>query len=229
MRTDRRGRALGDGHNTPGVGMKGAEVGMDRSGLSRRAMFRIAAVLPLAGLAGCGSLGFTSSAETFDLSAPADVKPTGRSGAQILIPDPQALQVLNTERIVVRGQGGDLSYLTGSQWADRLPRLFQAKLVQTFENSGRVRAVGRPGQGLKIDYQIVTDIRSFDYVPSEKAARVEVSVKLMNDTDGRVVGTQVFRATSPVSGEGASAIVAALNEAQEEILTAVLKWVVARV
>ena len=67
--------------------------------------------------------------------------------------------------------GGNLALKdeTGAQvvgpegvWGDKLPRIVQSKLVEAFENSGKLGGVGMPGQGLAIDYQIVTDIRSFE-------------------------------------------------------------------
>lgn len=174
-------------------------------------------------------MGSFSSTDTFDLTAPTDVKVPGGTHAQILVADPQALSVLDSDRVVVRDGPTEIRYLGGSQWADKLPRLIQARLVQTFENSGRARAVGKPGQGLAIDYQVVTDIRRFEYQTKERLAAVEISAKLMNDRDGRVVGTQIFRATMPVAADSATAITTALDGALDTVLVGILRWVVGRV
>ena len=53
-------------------------------------------------------------------------------------------------------------YLAQSQGSDRLPRMVQLRLLQAFENTGRIGAVGVPGQGLAIDYQLVMEIRRFE-------------------------------------------------------------------
>ena len=45
------------------------------------------------------------------------------------------------DRIIVREPGGSLSFLGGGQWADRLPRLIQARLLQSLENTGRLNAL----------------------------------------------------------------------------------------
>ena len=37
-----------------------------------------------------------------------------------------------------------INYLSGAQWSDRAPKLVQARLVDSFRNSGRVRSVGMP-------------------------------------------------------------------------------------
>jgi cholesterol transport system auxiliary component len=198
---------------------------------TRRALLRGTMALGAAGLlAGCGSIaGSFSVTDTYDLTAPTDVKVAGGTRAQVLVADPQALAVLDSDRVVVREGATEIRYLGGSQWADKLPRLIQARLIQTFENSGRARAVGKPGQGLAIDYQVVTDIRRFEYQAKERQASVEVSVKLMNDRDGRVVGTQIFKAAMPVAADSNSAIVAALDSALDKVLIGILRWVVARI
>ncbi len=40
--------------------------------------------------------------------------------------------------------------------------LVQLRLLQAFQNTGRIGAAGLPGQGLAIDYQVVTELRRFE-------------------------------------------------------------------
>lgn len=179
-------------------------------------------------LAGCVSGGGQVS-ETFDLSVPRDI-PQGRgSAAQILVPEPLALRALDTERIVVRPRPTEINYLAGAQWSDRLPKLIQTRLLQTFENSGRVRAAGRPGQGLLIDYQVVSDIRAFEFDVDAKRAVIEISVKLMNDKTGRVVATEVFRSETEADRDDAKAIAGALDTALDRQLRGILDWTLKKV
>jgi cholesterol transport system auxiliary component len=198
---------------------------------SRRAVLGGMAALGAAGLvAGCGNvLNSLSVTDTYDLTAPTNVKVPGATRAQILVADPVALSVLDSDRVMVRDGAAEVRYLGGAQWTDRLPRLVQARLMQTFENSGRARAVGKPGQGLAIDYQVVSDIRRFEYQAKERLAAVEISVKLMNDRDGRVIGTQIFHAEVPVAADSSRAIIAALDAALDKVLIGILRWVVGRI
>ncbi|MEZ5800851.1 MAG: ABC-type transport auxiliary lipoprotein family protein [Nitratireductor sp.] len=91
-----------------------------------------------------------------------------------------------------RGQASptEIEYLAKSQWSDRLPKVVQARLIEAFENTGRVRAVSKPGEGLVIDYQIVTDIRAFqaNVGAGSRDAMVSLSVKLVSDRTGRWCG-----------------------------------------
>jgi cholesterol transport system auxiliary component len=108
-------------------------------------------------LAGCGG---GAPAETFDLSAAREIRRGAVSG-QLVVAEPTGLQFYDSDRIVVR-DGAAITYLKGAQWSDRLPKLVQARLVQSFENVMRVGAVGRTGERIAADRQINIEIRAFE-------------------------------------------------------------------
>lgn len=193
--------------------------------MSRRSWIRgTAIILPLTAalLTGCGT---AAKNDTYDLSA-ATVDGTGPSAKskQILIADPTALKALNSDQIVIRVSPSEIQYLSRSQWSDTLPRMVQSKLVQAFENSGKLGGVGKPGQGLAIDYQVVTDIRSFEIdAASGNKAVVEISAKILNDRNGTVRAQQVFRATAPAGGDNVS-FVKGLGRAFTSVTDQIVGW-----
>lgn len=188
-----------------------------------------AAVVALA-LAGCAvlSAGPGEPPAIYDLTAPTGIGPLRGGGGQYLVPEPTAVRALDSDRIVVRPGGGEISYLAGAQWADRLPKLVQSRLIETLETSGRIKAVGRPGQGLAIDWQIVTEIRAFEVDLGVGLARVSLAVKLMNDRNGRVAAGETFAAEAPVSGDSAAAVVKGLDAAHDRVLAEATRWLLAR-
>ncbi|MFN3831703.1 MAG: ABC-type transport auxiliary lipoprotein family protein [Allorhizobium sp.] len=176
------------------------------------------------GLASCGS---KASNDTFDLTASVSEVATAASARnrQLLVADPSALKALDSEQILVRVSGAEIRYLSQSQWSDRLTRVVQSKLVEAFENTGRLGGVGRPGQGLAIDYQLITDVRSFE-IAAEGTDRgvVEISAKLLNDRNGTVKAQRVFRAEVPSSGSDSSAYVTALDRAFARVTADMVAW-----
>ena len=122
---------------------------------------RILSVFAVAGLASsCALIKSAPTPETYDISAPRSFSGL-QSGtrAQILVKAPTSLKALNSQNIVVKPTASVITYLKGAQWSDDLPKMVQTKLVETFENTGRSGAVAKPGDGLVIDYQILTAIR----------------------------------------------------------------------
>jgi cholesterol transport system auxiliary component len=184
------------------------------------------------GLAGCASLGGTTPPDTYELAAPRTAPVSrGRNKVQILIPAPTATKTLDGNQIVIKPTPYTVEYLAQSQWSDRLPALVQARFVQAFENTGRLAAVGVPGQGLAIDYQIAIEIRKFEVdVDNGNQAVVEFSVKALNDRNGTVRATRVFAASAPVgsvdssTASGKAAYVAALNAAFASVTGEVVAW-----
>jgi cholesterol transport system auxiliary component len=173
-------------------------------------------------LSGCGS---SANNDTFDLSmTPVATGPTMKS-RQILVPVPTAVKMLDSDQVVVRVSPSEVQYLADSRWGDTLPKLVQSKLVEAFENSGRLGGVGKPGQGLAIDYQIVTDIRSFEVTTvGARLATVEISAKLLNDRNGSVRAQNIFKATVPVSGTENRRFIEALDRAFSKVGTEIVDW-----
>ncbi len=191
------------------------------SGNTRRTLLLVPLVSAL--LAGCAG---SPKNDTFDLSVSSAAETQGPSlkSRQLLIADPTALKALDSENIVVRLSGSEVQYLANSQWSDRLPRMVQSKLVEAFEDTGKLGGVGRPGQGLAIDYQVVTDIRAFEIDTARNVANIEISVKLLNDRNGTVKAQEVFRAGARVSGSGNANLVKALDQAFAAATRDIVSW-----
>ena len=188
---------------------------------------RLATALVLAtsvmSLSGC--LGGSANKDTFSLSAMPEVTGPSAKNRQILIPEPTALKALDSEQVVIRISGVEIQYLSKARWSDRLPKMVQAKLVEAFENTGRLGGVGKPGEGLAIDFQVVTDIRAFQVETNGAThASIEISAKLLNDRNGTVRSQKVFSASVPVSGSDNRAYVAALDTAFAQVTSEIVAW-----
>lgn len=189
--------------------------------LSRRLFGRL-----LGGAGFAAALGACTSSgpgATFDLTAPRQGVRSGFSGGQLAIAEPVSIQALEAERIIVKDPSGAVSFLGGGQWADRLPRLVQTRLVQTFENSG-VRAVARSGDRIVADYQITTDIRAFQVEAATREAVVEISARLIQDRTGRIVNARIFSARAPVANIDAPGAAQGLDQALSIVLADIVRW-----
>ncbi|WP_258589624.1 ABC-type transport auxiliary lipoprotein family protein [Mesorhizobium sp. AR02] len=177
------------------------------------------------GLAGCAALGGKPAPlDTFELSAPS-IDAHGPSRRQILIAQPSALKALDSQNIVIKPSDRSIQYLKGAQWADRLPLIVQARLAETFQRSGSFTGVGKPGEGLAIDYQVIVEIRSFEVrVNGGEHAEVNLSVRILNDRNGEVRASKSFTAWAHVSGSGNPAYVNALDSAFGDAVKDVVRW-----
>jgi cholesterol transport system auxiliary component len=183
-------------------------------------------------LPGCAVLpgGGPPPLDTYDLTlSTEESNGPRRSRLQILIPEPAALKALDGENIVVAPRPGAVQFLKGAQWSDRLPRIVQARLVEAFQASGSLGGVGMPGEGLAIDYQVVTEIRAFEIrIDGDARAHVELYVKLLNDRNGVVRASRSVSATAPVNGADNDDYVAALDLAFTQASAEIVSWTLGR-
>jgi cholesterol transport system auxiliary component len=176
------------------------------------------------GLAGC-ALGGNRAPATYDLVAPrsfaASTKP---ARFQLVVNEPGAVHALETDRIMVRQNGDKISYYKGIAWSDRLPRLVQARMIETFQNSGAVKAVSSSSG----DYSLATELRAFqiDVSGSQTAADVDIFAKLINRS-GKVVASKGFTARVNATSDSPAQAVAALNQAFTEVVQDSTQWVAA--
>ena len=113
--------------------------------------FRVRLVIFVAalGLHGCGA----TQRETFDLSG-ASIAANTRTftisrASAVAVAEPSASQLVNSNRLVIRGEADDLAYLADAQWADRLPHLVQASLIARLRNAAWTPLFRAPRPAIK--------------------------------------------------------------------------------
>jgi cholesterol transport system auxiliary component len=180
----------------------------------------------LSGCSGLGSLVTKSPPPAYDLAAARDFPHRGRNlGGLLIIAEPTALSALDGDRIVVRPVPGEAAALPDVQWQARLPKLIQARLLESFENAKLMRRVGLPADKLAGDYVLVSALRAFDLSAADQSAVVEIAVKIVGERSGRIGAARVFRAVVPAPSMEGPAAVAALNEAFVKVAKEIVLWV----
>jgi phospholipid/cholesterol/gamma-HCH transport system substrate-binding protein len=144
----------------------------------------------------------------------------------LVVPDPSAIILFDTQKILIRSGAGTYTNVNAAQWADNLPKLFQARIVQSFENAHQLSAVSRPLEQLTAEYRLELAIRSFQITlePSPNAV-VDVTARLVNDK-GVVAGARMFTASIPAKSTEAPDAVAALNQAFSQVAGEIVVWTV---
>ena len=168
-------------------------------------------------LAACAS----SPPATYDLT-PAAGDFAARAGrGQLAVLRPDATQPADSDRIVVRYDPQSVAYLTGAQWADKLPSLVQSRLIESFQNAHLLREVGRPG--MLADFNLQTSIRRFELDTAQSAAVVEISAQILSQS-GRIIAGRLFSGTVPVASSEPAVVAAALDAALAQVMRDIVIW-----
>ena len=179
--------------------------------LKRRGRLYATAICAALALAGCAN-----PRETFDL--PPESLAIGRAhGAAIAVQEPSASAIIDTNRFVIRGEGGEVAYLADAQWSDTVPRLVQARLIDRLTSRG-VNAV-RPGEGA--GFRLSTELRRFEIDSGSETALVEIVARVTKEKDGARVSEKVILGEAPaphtLGPEAARAYEAALDAAADRL------------
>ncbi len=143
----------------------------------------------------------------------------------LIIENPGASRAYDTTKIAVSPTNGRIEYFGGGEWASRAPVVVQMAMIQAFEDSGRILAVGnRADIGLS-DYALQTDIRrlDLDVAGGKRSARVDVYVRLTNGRS-KVFAARSFKAVAPARSDSGDDVAAAFDAALKTVVVDVANW-----
>jgi phospholipid/cholesterol/gamma-HCH transport system substrate-binding protein len=148
---------------------------------------------------------------------------------QLAIVEPSAVVALDTQRMLSLSSDGQISQIGDAQWSDSLPKLVQAKIVQSLENAGLDAISADSAAGPPTGNQLQIDLRSFSITggPSP-SADVAFAAKIIA-ADGHVVSMRLFHATAPANGSSTPALVAAFSKAFSEAIAGLITWMAATI
>jgi len=142
----------------------------------------------------------------------------------LVVPEPTTLMGFNVDKILLQPAEGESVPVANARWGDNLPILFQARLIESFENAGYAKSVSRTRDGVASDYQLLVDIRSFQIsTAAEPTAEIDFIAKLV-DKDGKIINASTFQGSAPVSGTDPAAYVKALDEVFAKLMTELVEW-----
>ena len=163
---------------------------------------------------------------TYDLRAPQNLGPAGKTlKGQLAIPEPTAVAMLETQRILF-SPAKDYPGFSDVLWADTIPKLLQARLIESFENYDIAHAPLRTTDIGQADYQLLIDVRRFRVaVDSGPAAEIGLSARIV-DKNGTVIASRLFDESQKLDKLEPPAAVAAFGDAFGRIAKDMIAWTV---
>ena len=195
----------------------------------------LGAALLLAGCTGLATL--TAAVEPKDLY---DLTPKTsfeedlpQIDAQLVVEEPTAASAVNTDRIAVKPNHFQVEYFPRARWVDRAPLMVQTRLVESFENTGKVESVGRQAIGLTSDYTLVSELREFQAMVRDDrsgplSALVQLNVKIVKEPQGLIVASQSFGTEVVAASDEMIDVVAAFDDALGSTMREAVIWTVGR-
>ena len=163
----------------------------------------------------------------YDLVAPTSFPGLAKTlKEQMAVADPTASLVFDTQKILTRAPDGTYSSIENAQWADNLPKLFQAKILQSFENANQLGSVSRASDQAPPGYRLELGLRNFQIATDQQpSALVEFTARLLTDK-GDVKDAKIFKASVPAKSTQPAEAVTALNQAFSNAARDLVVWAV---
>jgi phospholipid/cholesterol/gamma-HCH transport system substrate-binding protein len=161
----------------------------------------------------------------FNLTAPKIIPPIDKpSAGPLVVAEPTALIMFETRKFIVRPTASEDPSFARAEWSDSVPKLLQAKIIETFENAGLMREVNRPTDGVTAEKQLLIDIRKFQITLSpEPTAEIELAARIMSDNN-QIIGARRFEASVPAKSMDAASAAAALDAAFAQCASELVRW-----
>jgi phospholipid/cholesterol/gamma-HCH transport system substrate-binding protein len=163
---------------------------------------------------------------TYDLRAPQNPGPVGKTvNVQWALPEPTAVAMLETQRFLF-SPAQEHPGFAEAMWADALPKLIQARLIESFENYDVAHAPLRMADVGQTEFQLLIDVRRFRIVTeSGPAAEIGLSARIV-DKNGKVVASRLFEESEKFASLAPAEAAAAFSEAFGRIARNVIAWTV---
>lgn len=197
------------------------------SNTTRRGLLLAAAALPLSA---CGGLiPQAPPSNIYNLSPKTTFPETlPRVDWQLVVEEPYAAGGLDSHRIAIYTNPYEVKYYAEARWAERAPRMVQTLLVESFENTNRIVAVGRQSVGLRSDFNLKSELREFQAVLKEGQTAPEViimlQVKLIAQPRQQIVASASFERRAMAKSAAILNVVEAFDDALGKILRDTVVW-----
>ena len=147
---------------------------------------------------------------------------------QLVVELPVAPSGLATSNIALTRDPIQLQYYADAKWAERAPQMVQTLIVESFENSEKIIAVGRQAIGLRSDFNLKSDLREFqvEYGQGSETpiAHVRINAKLIKQPRRQIIASQAFGAKAEAASGSMGDIVRAFDEALGKVLRRIVEW-----
>lgn len=146
---------------------------------------------------------------------------------QLVLEAPIANAGLNTTRVTLQRTATQLEYFARSNWIDRSPLMIQTLMIESFENSGRIVAVGRETVGLRADFVLKTELREFQanyHETDPPTVQVAINAKLVVMPHRLIIGSRNFAHATQAAADRMEDIIPAFDEALGKVLKRLVEW-----
>lgn len=177
----------------------------------------------------CSVLPKSTPVDLFQL--PASSQQASAAGPQLpalRIDRPLSSEALNGNRLLIMTANNQFQAFANMRLAAPVPLLWRDWLLDAFWRDGRVQGLSAASQGLQSAWELGGTLRAFyvDYSSAQAQAVIQYDATLISTADRHIIASRRFEARQSVASVEASAAVAALAIAANQLAGQLIEWTV---
>ena len=182
-------------------------------------------------ISACGSLldlpGQGPAPQLYDLSALETMGAEQQMGTlRLVVEEPDAPRAIDNDLIALYSSPVEIKYYKDARWSDRVPRMVQTLLLDSFDSTGSFEFVGRDAAGLSAPYSLKGILAGFHttYAGRRPTAVVKLKLSVIDRGKGQILAARIFESRSEAQADSVRPVVLAFNEAVHQILNDAVPW-----
>ena len=192
-------------------------------------MKRLSLLLAAGPLGACSILPQSEPLDIYLLPANTLPAQTQRVDWSLRVSSPISNQLLDGTRIVVLPEPGRVNTYQGVRWSERTSQLLRGRLLDAFQDDGRIQALSNDEQRLQADLELVSDLRSFhsQYRDGVPEVLIQLDARLVDARDQRILASRRFSVSQAASDTSIDSVVAAFGQAGDRLSRELVDWTLA--
>lgn len=189
-------------------------------------MKRLPLLLAAGLLSACSILPQSEPLDIYLLPASALPAQTQAVDWSLRIHTPSSGELLDGTRIVVLPEPGRINTYQGARWSERTPQLVRQRLLDAFQDDGRIKALSTEDQHLQADLELVSELRSFQsqYRDGRPEAQIQLDVRLVDVRAQRILTSRRFSVSQVAGDTSVASVVAAFGQAGDQLSRDLVDW-----
>ena len=147
---------------------------------------------------------------------------------QLVVDRPVASVGLNSQKIALQRTPVTLDYFARANWTDTAPEMIQSLLIESFESTGKIKAVSRESTQLRPDYALQSELRDFqaeyDAPGRPPLIRVRLNVKMVRLPERVIIANDTVERTARAEGGDMENVVLAFDNALGQVMKRIVEW-----
>jgi cholesterol transport system auxiliary component len=147
---------------------------------------------------------------------------------QLIVAPPQVEGDMDADSIALLFHGRELRHLSGMRWISPVPQMIQHAIIDAFQTSGGLAGVADDMAGISASARLLCDLRRFclryDTEIAPPSAWLYVTLRLVDQSNGRLLGTTTLDISVPAASPEPSALLQAMESTLQQALARITAW-----